>query len=82
MRLPMDGDKFRDIYLVQGGRFVMVFGEKRITMWEVAPPTEEGTEKLELNQVLSKEVDHLQQVLATTIVDNQKIRALIVLEPK
>ena len=82
MRLPMDGDKFRDVYLVQGGRFVMVFGEKRVTMWEVDPPTEEGSQELKLKRILSKEVDHLQQVLATTIVDNQKIRALIVLEPK
>lgn len=77
INLPDDiriDDPEEDVYLVPGGRFIVIFELTRVSLWDMV--YQEDAQEVQLRQVSSKEINELREVLMTCLASPTRIRFL------
>lgn len=64
------------IYLVPGGRFLIIFEDTRVSMWDMTQGVDDG-QCVQPHRVLVEEIDPLWEVLTTCVTTPMRIRFLL-----
>lgn len=71
-------DPIKANFLVPGGRFILTFQYRSVSMWDMVPQTEDGN-IVQLHRVVSQDIE-VESILAKCVVASTRIRCLLVIE--